>query len=269
LALAMPTACALAAPAIAALVIAVGSSACSEDGRNDSSEPSELDSAAEALAGHPEDAAIDDAPDASPSPASDDETDASSDSFEGAFDGDADAHHFPLCLRLSDPDRPVKVLDLSADVRNGYLTLVAGDCRVAGLLPGTSAAFADWSNRLYDWNLDFWGCTDHAPTGIALVPADVTGLTSADVALLIDDYLIAATSTLRLSSSEASDMRQNLVDLATDVTSESDDHPVSVCGASDAATGNDGIVDVEETGSEAPLITDASSSNVDVVGDGE
>src|SRR5262249_25140758 len=127
----------------------------------------------------------------------------------------------------------------------------AGDCRVGGLLPDSSAGFADWSNRLYDWSLDFWGCTDHASTGLALVPTDDADLTSADAALLIDDYMTAATSTLRLSSSEATEMRQSVEDLAMGaITRRSGDHPLSTCGTNDAGIDGDGSVDREEVGSE-------------------
>src|SRR5258708_3472293 len=118
-----------------------------------------------------------------------------------------------LCRRLSDPNFPVRVLDMSADVRNGYLRLVAGDCRLDGLFPVRSATLAAWSNHLYDWNLDLWGCTDRVATGFALVHAEVGDLTSADAALLIDDYLTTAASTLRLSPSEATRIRQDLVRL--------------------------------------------------------
>jgi hypothetical protein len=146
-----------------------------------------------------------------------------------------EAGRVALCVRLSDPDRPVKVLDLSADVRTGYLTLVARDCTMDGLFPTRSATLAAWSNRLYDWNLDLWGCTDRAATGFALVHSEIVDLTSADAALLIDDYMLAATRVLKLSPSEATQVRQVLEQLGVAaVTRQSDDHPYARCDAGDA-----------------------------------
>ncbi len=145
-----------------------------------------------------------------------------------------------LCVRLSDPNLPVKVLNMSADVRNGYLRLVAGDCRLDGLFPASSATLAVWSNHLYDWNLDLWGCTDRSARGFALVPAEVTDLTSADAALLIDDYLSSAAPTLRPSPSEATWMRQELARLGmAAITRQSDEHPYSACGTCDAGNESD------------------------------
>jgi hypothetical protein len=153
----------------------------------------------------------------------------------------AEAGIVPLCLRLSDPDRPVKVLDMSADVRAGYLTLVANDCRLDGLFPSQSASLAAWSNRLYDWNLDLWGCTNRAVTGFAPVPSEISDLTSADAALLIDDYLVAVTPVLRLSATEAIQMRQDLAHLSiAAITRQSDEHPFSACDAGDAGAESDG-----------------------------
>src|SRR5262249_42654556 len=57
-----------------------------------------------------------------------------------------EAGRIPLCVRLIDPNRPVKVLNLSADVRTGYLTRVAQDCSLEALFPSLSSAFAEWSN---------------------------------------------------------------------------------------------------------------------------
>jgi hypothetical protein len=129
---------------------------------------------------------------------------------------------------------------MSADVRNGYLRLVAGDCRLDGLFPARSATLAVWSNHLYDWNLDLWGCTDRSATGFALVPAEVTELTSADAALLIDDYLATAAVTLKLSPPEATWMRQELVRLGmAAITRQSDEHPYSACGPRDAGDESD------------------------------
>jgi hypothetical protein len=152
----------------------------------------------------------------------------------------AEAARIPLCLRLTDPDRPGRLLDLSADVRSGYLSLVAADCRVEGLFPTRSSTLAAWSNRLYDWNLDLWGCTDRPATGFALVHADIHDVTSADAALLIDDYLLATARSLRLSPSEATQMRQDLVALAeAAITRTSDEHPHSSCSACDGAADPD------------------------------
>jgi hypothetical protein len=165
---------------------------------------------------------------------------------EGAavLDGEGvevEAGGFPLCLRLSDPNRPVKVLDLSADVRTGYLTLVARDCTLEGLLPARSATLATWSNQLYEWNLDLWGCTDHPATGFALVHAEVAELTSSDEALLIDDYLLATSRVLRLSASEAARLRRDVTRLAAaTVVRTSDDHPFATC---DAGDGGDALAD--------------------------
>ena len=170
--------------------------------------------------------------------------------FFAPNDGDADAFtavdgpgaeqsepgRIPLCLRLRDPDRPVKVLDLSHDVRSDYLTFVATDCMERGLFAVPGASVVAWSNDLYDWNLDLWACTDHAATGFALVHSEVTDLTSADAAVLIDDYLEAATRVLRLSPPEATQMRQDLVRLGTAaITRQSDEHLFSECDANDAA----------------------------------
>jgi hypothetical protein len=155
---------------------------------------------------------------------------------DASFDA-ADARRFPLCLRLSDPDRPVKLLDYSADVRTGYLRLVAGDCQLANLFPATSAQLAAWSNHLYDWNLDLWECRDRAAAGFALVPSESVDLTSTDAALLIDDYLLVATQALRLSHSEAANMRDDLARLAGPaIHRQSDEHPFADCpdGAADA-----------------------------------
>jgi hypothetical protein len=154
-----------------------------------------------------------------------------------------DASAVPLCVRLRDPDRPVKILDLSTEVRNGYLLLVSGDCRLDGLFPTRSADLAAWSNRLYDWNLDLWGCSDRAPNGFALIPDGVGNLTSSDAALLVDDYLMTATRALRLSSKEAAEMKRQLDQLALGaITSQSEDHPFSACDAdtnADAAPGDE------------------------------
>jgi hypothetical protein len=170
-----------------------------------------------------------------PVPVPDSETADATPTFEAASPDSAEAARIPLCLRLSEPDRPAKVLNLSADVRTGYLTLVAGDCRMEGLFPTRSATLAAWSNRLYDWNLDLWGCTDRRATGFALVHDEIGDLTSADAALLIDDYLLAANRTLKLSRSEATEMRQDVALLGVAaITRQSDEHPFSGCSACDA-----------------------------------
>jgi hypothetical protein len=148
-----------------------------------------------------------------------------------------DASRIPLCLRLQDPDRPGKILQLSQDVRSDYLTLVAMDCMVRGLFATQSGTVVNWSNDLYDWNLDLWACTDHAATGFFLVHAEVTDLTSADAAVLIDDYLKAATQVLRLSPPEVTQLRQDLVRLGmTAITRQSDERLFSECDANDAGT---------------------------------
>jgi hypothetical protein len=161
-------------------------------------------------------------------------------SADGAGADASDAGRIPLCLRLQDPDRPARVLQLSQDVRSDYLTLIAMDCTVSGLFATESAALIKWSNDLYDGNLDLWACTDHAATGFFLVHAEVTELTSADAAMLIDDYLKAATRLLRLSPPEVAQIRQDLMLLGmTAITRQSDERLFSECDAGDAGVGND------------------------------
>jgi len=148
-----------------------------------------------------------------------------------------DAGRIPLCLRLQDPDRPAKVLQLSQDVRSDYLTLVAMDCTVSGLFATGSASLINWSNALYDGNLDLWACTDHEATGFFLIHAEVIGLTSADAAVLIDDYVKSATRILRLSPPEVTQIRQDFVRLGmTAITRQSDERLFSECDAGDAGT---------------------------------
>ena len=216
---------------VAVIAAAINGASCS-----DASSSQLVDDAGDAPADEPpaNDAPSYDVPNdelAEDSPASDGSVNEPMDSADAAV---------RLCVRLSDPNFPVHVLNLSADVRNGYLRLVAGDCSLDGLFPTRSATLAVWSNRLYDWNLDLWGCTDRSVTGFALVPAEVTELTSADAALLIDDYLSTATTTLKLSRSEATWMRQELVRLGTAaITRQSDEHPYSACGTCDAGHESD------------------------------
>jgi hypothetical protein len=166
----------------------------------------------------------------------------------------SDAGRIPLCLRLQDPDRPAKILQLSQDVRSDYLTLVAMDCMVRGLFAAPRGTLVNWSNDLYDWNLDLWACTDHAATGFFLVHAEVTDLTSADAAVLIDDYLKAATQVLRLSPPEVTQIRQDLVRLGmTAITRQSDERLFSECDQNDAGTEADVAGDeASEEGGEEP-----------------
>ena len=129
------------------------------------------------------------------------------------------------------------MLQFSQDVRSDYLTLVATDCMVRGLLAVQGATLIQWSNDLYRWNLDLWACTDHAATGFFLVHGEVNDLTSADAAVLIDDYLQAATQILRLSPPEATQIRQDLVRLGrTAITRQSDERLFSECDANDASS---------------------------------
>jgi len=213
----------------ASVLIAVTTMACGE--RTDlvsNRQPSDDASDAEAV----------DAPSLAPDAVSFDASTQDDISNVGADAVDAPAP--ALCVRLGDPDRPVKVLDLSTEVRNGYLTLLSSDCRWDGLFPNRSAVLAEWSNRLYDWNLDVWGCTDRAPNGFALVPSDVVDLTSSDADLLIDLYIATATRALQLSSTEMTGMRRQLELLAGSVARLSEEHPFSRCDASTDADAGEG-----------------------------
>jgi hypothetical protein len=235
---------------LASIAVAMGGASCSDaaDGHADAAPTLDVEDAGPGVHGDeaeewmPDGAPTSDAPFFAPNGA-----DADATAADGPGPDHSETGGIPLCLRLRDPDRPVKVLDLSQDVRSGYLTFVAADCMVRGLFAVPSATVAAWSNRLYDWNLDVWACTDHAATGFALVHSEVTDLTSADAAVLIEDYLEAATRVLRLSPPEATQMRQDLVRLGmAAITRQSDERLFSECDANDAGReaaeeGGDGL----------------------------
>jgi hypothetical protein len=224
---------------LASIAAAMCGGSCSSAAGDDAGTPESLD-AQDAPTNIPGDETETATPDGAPGdatslPLDGEDRDAITPDDTPVADRSEEPQPIPLCLRLRDPERPVKVLELSQDVRSRYLTFVATDCMVSGLFAVPSATFAAWSNRLYDWNLDLWACTDHAATGFPLVHAEVDDLTSADEAALIDDYLEAATRVLRLSLPEATRMRQDLERLGmAAVTRQSDERLFSECDAEDA-----------------------------------
>ncbi len=224
---------------LAAFALALGGTACSDAGDAGSGAPRVVDPQDGAPGGETEAGRLG----------------AEADAFTAADEGGeepTEAARIPLCLRLNDPNRPVKIYELSQDMVRGYLTLVATDCMMHGLF--TARTLVDWSNQLYLFNVDLWGCRDGgasevhawdaaAGSGFALIPSQVTELTSTDAAVLIDDYLKAATRVLRLSPPEVTHMRQDLVQLSmAAITRQSDERLFSECdaGAVDTEAGGGG-----------------------------
>jgi hypothetical protein len=167
-----------------------------------------------------------------------------------------------LCLRLMDPQDPNHVFKLSQTVGDAYLLLVNGDCRIKGAAhpPGGATVFADWRNALYEYNPALWGCIAPAPEGFALLSTAFQDFSRADVALLIELYLRAATTVLALTTSEVADLRSDLQRLAASLpVNESTEYTFSSC-AGDASVESDAPTDAgaEIDVSQAEATTDAA-----------
>jgi len=143
-----------------------------------------------------------------------------------------------LCLRLNDPQHPEVVSNLSRKVVDGYLSALFVDCRITKIVDAIPGGLNAFANDLLSWNVSFWGCRDTATNEFGLIHDGVSGLTSADVATLIDHYMKAAIVELSLSAGEQLQMRQALTALGqTVVTRQSDEYTLSNCadGGGDAA----------------------------------
>ncbi len=155
----------------------------------------------------------------------------------------ADAARTILCVRLYDPMRPNGITQLSEQVNKEYVTRVYRDCNVSKMARTDLDTIFEFYNDLLPFSLDLWGCTMHNAMGFGLVRANIniTDLTSADAARLVEHYVAAATSVLRLDATEATQMRLDLTRLsALGITRQSDEFALSMCTADAGADGEGG-----------------------------
>jgi hypothetical protein len=178
--------------------------------------------------------------------------DARHDGGGGGQDGDAasegDAGRTVLCVRLFDPMRPNSANMLSEQVLNDYVGRLYQDCNVSKLVKAQLDTFFNFQNDMILYQLDLWGCSQQPASGFGITRPEFPGLTSADVARLIDDYMESATKVLKLSAMEAAQMRGDLTGFgAAAITRQSDEFSLSTCvpeGGADATDANvDGAVE--------------------------
>jgi hypothetical protein len=153
-----------------------------------------------------------------------------------------------LCVRLYDPAHPNQHTVLAEQVDKEYVQRVYRDCDVAKMARTELDTIFEFFNDLLFFSLDLWGCTLHQPNEFGLKRSIVTDLTSADAARLIDHYIGAATTILRLDMREAAQMRQDLTKLAAlAITRQSDEFALSMCvsdaGGEEAAASGDAAGD--------------------------
>jgi hypothetical protein len=192
-------------------------------------------------------------------------SDAASEAAEGRADA-SDAGRSILCVRLSDPTRPNAITMLAEQVDKEYVTRVYRDCNVARMAREDLDTIFQFYNDLLIFSLDLWGCTQRQVSTFGILrPISVTELTSADAARLIDHYVGAATTILRLDIAEAAQMRQDLTRLGqTAITRTSPEFALSTCGVDGGTEGGD-AAEGGSTGDGDTL--DAATEQSDAVGD--
>jgi hypothetical protein len=172
-----------------------------------------------------------------------------SNAHDGALDEAEGVSNQPaLCIRLTSPSA------FSFDVTRSYEQRVFSDCRINWLarLYLDLDERAQFFNRLLAWNLNFWGCAPPNPTDFALIYRPVA-LTSADAQAIIEHYMVAANTALRMSASERDQMRAALALLAAplvDATQEDFSQAACPADAGDADV-EEGTFDAAVTGDEA------------------
>ncbi|HKQ71708.1 MAG TPA: hypothetical protein VJT73_20335 [Polyangiaceae bacterium] len=151
---------------------------------------------------------------------------------------DVAAERVVVCARVDDPLRPSHIRELTNAVSITYLDLVETDCTVTNLLPSSRAAIVDWLNAIDVWTWGLWECPESTtPATFVLVHDQVTDLTSADAAHLIDIYLKASSRVVALTAKETAYLRQTLERFAASAVKwQSNDHIFSACrdGGTDA-----------------------------------
>jgi hypothetical protein len=127
---------------------------------------------------------------------------------------------------------------LGWDVSRDFETAVNFDCRISWvrllyLDPANGLdERVDYLNQLIHFGLDTWGCVGASPPQSFDLIWQPTPLSAADVAVLIDHYVEAATGPLTLSPGEIADLRALLARLAEPLLMDPDpgDFSNSVCG---------------------------------------
>jgi hypothetical protein len=165
-------------------------------------------------------------------------------SAEGAASADSGTPDGPsaltLCLRLQDPRRPAGTVQLSLMVQQAYVRLVYLDCDVAAMIAQDEDTLSEFQNALVAWNLHFWGCDDQPPTDLGILRAGFDGVTSADIARLIDHYIASANQVLVMSAGEEGSMRAALASLgALAAPRASNEFSLSTCTADAGAASDD------------------------------
>jgi hypothetical protein len=128
-----------------------------------------------------------------------------------------------VCLRLTRPG------DILETLVPAYFGSVHNDCRVARLVD-EHPNVGDFANLLTPWSLELWGCRENGASSFALVD-EVTDVSAADAALLIDLYMAVATLRLALSTEEEAEMRRALECLSAQAISDPSTtrHALSKC----------------------------------------
>src|SRR5205085_5795933 len=140
---------------------------------------------------------------------------------------------------------PARVAQLSLMVQRAYVRSVYLDCDVGRMIAANEDTLSDFENAVVAWNLQFWGCNDQTTTTFGILRAGFDGVTSADVARLIDHYVAAATPELSMSPPEVLSMRAGLEKLGAPATIvASAEFSLSRCdggaGATDAGKDGEG-----------------------------
>ncbi|HWZ92303.1 MAG TPA: hypothetical protein VNW92_25740 [Polyangiaceae bacterium] len=130
------------------------------------------------------------------------------------------------------------------NVTRDYDHAVYADCRVSWVtnlyLAPVPSERDTFLNNLLSWSMRLWGCLTPPVDDFELIYTKAP-LTSADATALIDDYMVAATADLKLSTQESHDMRAALVRLSQQmIAQDSTDFSHSTCDGTGGTGGTGG-----------------------------
>ncbi|HET9957572.1 MAG TPA: hypothetical protein VFQ61_23910, partial [Polyangiaceae bacterium] len=126
-----------------------------------------------------------------------------------------------ICKRLDN------VTMLSANVTKQFMGRILDDCAIGLLYEEYFSAPSLLANRILQWNLPLWGCTE-AATSFDLAP-DSAQLSRGDATRLIEHYLASAKPILDLGSTEQRDLKGMLEYLANKRIVDQSDQPSRPC----------------------------------------